>query len=908
MLTTKMRSVLSLFMAICFLTSGFCQENGTLPLISGTFENATITEVLDYVEANYDLDIFYKDADIPEKSITETFSETPLDEMLTRVLNQTATGYFLYRNTEVILVPRQLVDDVFSVKYYQALEGTGEDKAIATFEEKIVDVGSIENLSPTGRVNIVGTIVDEQTDEPIIGATVVWQESGISTITDANGIFETTIAAGTQTLEIKYLGYIDMVQKYNAQSDGNLSLSMFKQAVTIDEVTITGRAVDESVESAQIGVTTLDVKTIKKLPTFMGEADVIKSILLNPGVSSIGEGATGFNVRGGEVDQNLVMQDEAFLFNSSHALGFYSTFNADLINKVDLFKGNIPAQYGGRLASVMDVEMRNGNFEKYDIKGGIGPVASRLSIEGPIAKGKTSFLIGGRASYTDWLLNRIKEIEVRNSSALFYDINARITHRFSQKNNLTLSGYFSQDDFTYNNEFGFDYKTVLGEATFRSIFTDQLYSKFSAVYSKYSSTQFDLDGLDASDLAIDISYIKLKELMTMELDNGMKFEFGGEGILYSTMPGDFQPADASSLVVGRVLDQEDGLEAALFANIEWELTPSLLITGGMRYSLFQFRGPAEVYQYTDPEAPTTEGITGTELQDGTIATYSTPEPRVSARLKITESASIKAGYSRTSQYFNQIFNSDSPTPTSQWQLANPYIRPNLSHNYSTGVFKNFDDNNWETSFEVYYRDIDRLFDFRDFAELIANDHIETELLSGIGQAYGAELSLKKKKGTLNGWLSYTYARSQRKVVGINNGDWYSSNFDKPHDFSLILNYNPNQRHTISVNFNYATGRPTTPPIGNFETTSGLVIPVFSQRNQVRIPDYHRLDIAYTIGRGYKKNAKFKTSWTLSVYNVYGRKNAFSVFFTQGAFNRPQANRLAVLGAAFPSLTFNFEFL
>lgn len=903
-----MRAYLTLLLVIILQMAAFSQTENELPLISGTFDNASVQEVLAHLEANYDLDVFYKEEDIPQKTITEAFTDEPLDEFLTKVLSQTATGYFLYRNTEVVLVPRQLVDDVYSVKYYQALEGDEDNSEIVTTQETVTNIGSIDNLSPTGKVRVTGRVVDEQTNEDIIGATVNWPESGVATITDANGIFETVIEAGVQTLEIGYLGYVEVVKKYNAMSDGDLNISMFKEAVTIDEVTITGRAADQSVESAQIGVASIDVKTIKKLPTFLGEADVIKSILLNPGVSSIGEGATGFNVRGGEVDQNLVMQDEAFLFNSSHALGFYSTFNTDLINKVDLYKGNIPAQYGGRLSSVMDVEMRNGNFDKFDIKGGVGPVASRLSIEGPIAKGKTAFIIGARASYTDWLLDRINVLEVRNSSAFFYDVNAKLTHRFSQKHNLTLSSYYSQDDFTYNNEFGFDYGTLLGEVTFRSIFTDNFYSKFSAIYSDYNSTQFDLEGQDASDLAIDISYVKIKELLTYNTDSGIKLDFGGEGILYSTRPGDFQPADASSLVVGKNLEEEKGLEAAVFANAEWEITPSLLITGGIRFSLFQATGPATVYQYSDPLNPTEGTIIGTEEQTGTLATYSTPEPRVSARLKLTESASIKAGYSRTSQYFNQIFNSDSPTPTSQWQLSNAYIQPNKSNNYSIGVFKNLEDNNWETSVEVYYRDIDRLFDYRDFARLVANDHIETELLPGIGQAYGAEVSIKKKQGILNGWLSYTYAKTERKVLGINNGDWYPSNFDKPHDVSFILNYNPNQRHTISVNFNYSTGRPTTPPIGNFETSSGLVVPIYSDRNQIRIPDYHRLDIAYTIGRGYKKNAKFRTSWTLSVYNVYGRKNAFSVYFTQGAFQRAQANRLAVLGAAFPSLTFNFEFL
>ncbi len=904
----SLRSFYSLFILLLSVSIAYSQEESSPLLVSGTFENASIQEVLAHLESNYDLDVFYKAEDIPSKSISDTFTDVPIKDFLTQVLSQTATGYLLYRDTEVVIVPRQLVDDVYSVKYYQALDGTEEDSEIVTTQETVSNIGSIENLSPSGQVKVTGRVIDEQTGEEIIGATVNWPESGVATITDVDGSFETVVEAGLKNLQIGYLGYVEFTKKYNVMSDGALEISLFKQAVTIDEVTITGRAADQSVESAQIGVATIDVKTIKKLPTFLGEADIIKSILLNPGVSSIGEGATGFNVRGGEVDQNLVMQDEAFLFNSSHALGFYSTFNADLINKVDLYKGNIPAQYGGRLASVMDVEMRNGNFEKFDIKGGIGPVASRISVEGPIAKGKTSFIIGGRGSYSDWILDRINVLEVRNSSSFFFDVNAKVTHRFSQKNNLTLSGYYSQDDFTFNNEFGFDYSTALGEATFRTIFNDNFYSKFSAVYSQYKSTQFDLEGLDASDLAIDISYIKVKELLTYNMDSGIKLDFGGEGILYTTSPGDFQPADENSLVIGNTLDEEKGLELAAFVNAEWELTPSLLVTGGLRFSLFQAMGPATVFQYEDPLNPTTTTIIGSEEQTGTLATYSTPEPRVSARLKLTESASLKAGYSRTSQYFNQIFNSDSPTPTSQWQLSNAYILPNKSNNYSVGVFKNLQNNDWETSFEVYYRDIDRLFDYRDFARLVANDHIETELLPGIGETYGAEVSIKKKTGELNGWLSYTYAKSQKKIVGINDGDWYPSNFDSPHNMSVVLNYNPTQRHTISVNFNYATGRPTTPPIGNFETSSGLVVPIYSDRNQIRIPDYHRLDIAYTIGRGYKKNAKFRTSWTLSLYNVYGRKNAFSVYFTQGAFQRAQANRLAVLGAAFPSLTFNFEFL
>ncbi len=896
-------------LAVCSVGYAEAQTKAEV-LITGEYTNVPIEQVLDQLESQYDIDVFFKKDELPDKMLTGSYTEMPLNEFLSSVFSRTATGFFIYRDTEVIIVPRQLVDEVYSAKYYQALEGSQEEEEVAVSAEEnpTLMVGSLDQLSPTGKATVTGVLIDAQSNEEIIGATINWPEQGVATVTDEFGKFSATLEAGTHDMVIEYLGYQDLRKQMNIQSDGSINLELFKEAVSLDEVTIRGRSADASVDNVQISVATIDVKTIKKLPTFLGEADVIKSLLLNPGVSSIGEGATGFNVRGGEVDQNLVLQDEGFLFNSSHALGFFSTFNTDMINKVDLYKGNIPAEYGGRLASVMDVEMRNGNDEEFDMKGGVGPVSSRLLIEGPIIKNKTSFLIGGRASYTDWILKQIDVLEVRNSSATFYDLNARINHKFSQKHNLTLSGYFSKDEFSFNNEFGFDYSTVLGEASLRSILTDKLYSKFSVTYSKYASTQIDLNGNDMSSLDIDISYLKIKEDINYDISEKLKFNVGGEGILYTTEPGILEPTDASSIIQGVTLDQENGLEAAVYGSAEVNLTDALLISAGVRMSLFQFLGPATIFSYEDPENPTTNTITGSELKEGTISTYSNLEPRFSARLKLSENGSFKAGYSRTAQYFNQIFNSDSPTPSSQWQLATPYVKPNLSHNFSAGYFHNLKDNNWETSFEVYYRDIDRLFDYRDFAQLIANEHIETELLSGIGRAYGAELSLKRKLGTWNGWLSYTYSKSERQVLGINRGDWYSSNFDKPHDFSLILNFNPNQRHTLSFNFNYSTGRPTTPPIGNFETSTGLVVPIYSERNEVRIPDYHRLDVAYTIGQGYKKNAKFKTSVTFSIYNLYGRKNAFSVFFTQGAFNRAQANRLAVLGSAFPSVTFNFEFL
>ena len=743
----------------------------------------------------------------------------------------------------------------------------------------------------------------------MIGATIRWLETDAADVTDFEGKFTTKVPSGTQEILIEYIGFQNYRQTYNVKGNGNLDFRIEKEAIGLDEVTITAQAANSNVEKAQIGVATISAKDIKKLPAFMGEADIVKSLLLQPGVSSLGEGASGFNVRGGDVDQNLVLQDETFLFNSSHALGFFSAFNSDMVSSVDLYKGNIPAKYGGRLASVMDVKMKNGNNQRWRMKGGVGPISSRVGFDGPLGN-KITVNSGFRSSYTDWVLNLIDIPEVEQSSAFFYDANVRVNVRFNDKNNLTLSGYASSDDFEFNKEFGFSYATTSANLSYNTTFSDNILNKLSAVYSTYNSSQSDLQGVDGAEIKNNINYIKLKDELSFTSFGDFRFDVGASGIFYFLEPGSRSPLGELSLITDKTLEDEQGLEAAAYANIEIPIGESLLVSGGLRVSFYQYLGPKTVFQYEDPTFPTLD----TQFEpiiygDGdVIASYFTPEPRLSLRLKLNDDVSIKTGYSRTAQYINQIFNSDSPTPSSQWQLSTQYIRPQTSHNVSIGYFHNLSDNNWETSFELYGRSIDQLYDYRDFAELFVNESLETELRSGTGRSYGAELSIKKKKGTVNGWLSYTFSRAERLIDEINNGEFYPSNFDKPHDMSLVLNYQPNQRNTFTVNFNYASGRPTTAPVGNFVTTTGLFIPIYSERNQLRIPDYHRVDVAYTIGKGWKKDKRFQTSWTLSVYNVYGRRNAFSVFYDQTGARKAIANKLSILGSAFPSITFNFELI
>ncbi|PHN03602.1 hypothetical protein CRP01_25415 [Flavilitoribacter nigricans DSM 23189 = NBRC 102662] len=877
--------------------------------INATIKDQPIASVLEAIEGRHPVRFFFKADELPARKINTTFTDTRLEDALKEMLSGTPVSFFLYRDGAVIIAPEWMINEVFSANYYKALEESISGPETQEAEQKEITIGDIAQLRPSGKATVQGTVVDAESGEPIIGATILWTELGSGTATDADGSFSAELPTGKLEMKVQYVGYQEMVRQVTVLSDGELNIKLNTEAVNLQEILVRADAPDDNVESAQIGVARLDVQEIKKLPALLGEVDVVNSLLLYPGVSTVGEGASGFNVRGGEVDQNLILQDDGFIFNVSHALGFFSTFNADLISSVELYKGNIPAQFGGRLSSVLDVEMRDGDYEDFHLKGSIGAISSKISLEGPVIKGTSSFIGGFRSSYTDWILKRIDVPEVQKSSAFFYDANFRYSHRLNDKNTLTLAAYSAQDEFTYNEDFGFEYGTQMGQFILRSIFNDNFYSRFSFTASKYTSSQFDFGGLNASRLDNDLSYFKFKEQLTLTPREGLKLDAGISSVLYQVDPGSRSPYGAESQLVASSLEDEKGLESAAFANAEWEVSPALLVSAGLRFSLYQFLGPQTVFEYQNG-IPTNAAaiIDSTRYDGGTIASYSSLEPRVSMRYRINSSLSVKAGYSRTSQFINQIFNSASPTPTSQWQLSTNYIQPNRSHNMSFGVFKNFNDNIWETSAEVFYRAIDQLYDYKDFAQLTVNEHLETELRNGVGRAYGLELSVKKKEGTVNGWISYTYSRSERQIEGINKGDWYPSNFDIPHDLSLVVNYQPNQRNTLTFNFNFSKGRPATFPLGNYETLRGSVIPIYSERNQIRIPDYHRLDVAYTLGKGYNKTKKIKTSWTISVYNVYGRKNAFSVFFTQGPFQGVQANKLSILGSAFPSVTLNIELL
>jgi hypothetical protein len=880
--------------------------------ITGSFDNASLEEILTDLNWRYAFELYLPtDSTLLTPARTIAFEQEPLGRALTRLLEGTPLGFLIYRSYLVVIARKDRLDQFYTPVYFEALSESQNPLPEESDDETVAfEIGSSQSISPDGEVTLSGIISDSENGEQILGSTVYFPQLEVGTSTDAEGRFSIDLPIGRHEMTVSYLGYTTLSAPLVAFNDGEIKVSLERVSIALEEVVVEAEAADANVSSSTIGLTRLETEEIRKLPSFMGEVDVLNSLLQQPGVTSVGEGAGGFNVRGGNVDQNLVLMDEMFMFNPTHALGFFSAFNSDLVNSVELYKGYMPAQFGGRLASVLDVQMRDGSAERFKMKGGIGIIAGRLSAEGPIIKDKSSFIAGVRATYSDWILRLINVPEVRRSSAFFYDANLRYTHRFNEKNQLIFSLYSTRDETVFDDEFGFDYGTLGGQLTYKKVFNPNLISTLSATVSQYQATGRELrDSVTSAQLDTRYRYLKIKEVLNFSPNNDLEILGGISGIFYRVSPGDRSPFGRLSTIVPVSLEEEQALESSLFVNANWKASGRFSISAGLRFVYYLALGPKTFFNYQDPENPTNETITGetTARNWESLASYTSLEPRLGLRYSLTPQSSLKAGYSRTAQFISQLANLIAPTPISIWQLSNQYIQPQRAHSFSLGFFQNLGDNLWETSLEGYFRHIDQLTDFKDFAELTANPNIETELLYGVGRAYGLELSLRKTRGTINGWISYTYSRSEQRINEINGGDWYPAYFDQPHQFSIVTSWEPTGRISLVANFNYNTGRPITAPVGRSTVEGRFPVLEFSDRNQVRIPDYHRLDLAFTVDGSYRKNQRFKTSWTFSVYNVYGRRNPYSVFFRPNRNQVPTTTRLAVLGTPLVSLTLNITF-
>lgn len=759
------------------------------------------------------------------------------------------------------------------------------------------------NLQSQEKYTVSGSVTDATSGEELLGASIWITELGTGGITNEYGFYSLTVPEGTYNLNISYIGYTTMIKELSLSENIRLDVELEPESTSLEEVVVTSDRKDGNIKSPQMSVTSLDVKEIALVPVVFGEQDVIKTIQLLPGIKS-NEGGGGFFVRGGSADQNLILLDEAPVYNASHLLGFFSVFNSDAIKDLTVYKGHIPAEFGGRASSVLDIQMNNGNNKKFNASGGIGLISSRLTIENPIVKDKGSFIISGRRTYLDLFLKASNDEDVRNSVLYFYDLNAKANYKFGEKDRVFLSGYFGRDKFGAGDVFGFDWGNTTATLRWNHLFSDRLFSNTTALFSDYNY-DVEIAGDEGENNGFDItSGIKdwsLKQDFKYFINPKNSLRFGLNGIYHTFVPGQINP-QSNSNINALELQEKYAWEAAAYVSDDMEVSDKLSLNFGLRYSWFAQVGPGDIFTYDeDGDVATTETFDSGEI----VETYGGLEPRAGLTYLLSDESSVKASYGRNRQYLHLVSNSTSGTPIDIWIPSSNNVKPQIADQYALGYYRNFKDDAYESSVEVYYKDMFNQVDYRTGAELVFNENVESQLLFGKGWSYGAEFYLKKNIGKLSGWLSYTWSRTEREFEGIDNGDPYPANWDRTHDLALVAIYKLSPKWTLSSSFVYQTGNAITYPVGKYEIDDEI-INLYDTRNDNRLPDYHRLDIGATLQ--LKKNDRFESNLNFSLYNAYGRRNAFIINFQEAENdpNRTEAVRLSLFSFV-PSITYNFKF-
>ncbi|MBO0329596.1 TonB-dependent receptor [[Muricauda] lutisoli] len=771
-----------------------------------------------------------------------------------------------------------------------------------------------------------GTVSEATSNESLIGVTIAISELKTGTTTNEYGFYSITLPEGEYQVVVSYLGFQEVVKTITLDKNLKLDFNLVEKTEELQEVVVTDDVEKLDIRKPQMSVTSLASQTIKQIPVVLGEADVIKSLVLLPGVTSAGEASSGFNVRGGAVDQNLILLDEATVFNSSHLFGFFSVFNPDAIKDVKLFKGGIPARYGGRVSSVLEIFQKEGNSKELKVNGGIGAVASRLLIEGPIQKDRTAFLVGGRASYAHLFLPLFDV----NNKAYFYDLNTKINHKINENNSVFLSGYFGRDLFNVSDRFVNVYGNAVGNFRWNHLFSDRLFSNLSLIYSDYYyGLELDFVGFEWNS---GIQNFNVKYDLKHYLNDRFQLNYGINSIYYVFNPGKIVPNSPDSGIVEEQLTKKYANENAAYIDIEHQITDNLSVEYGLRASQFARLGQDEFFVYENDNPVEFDPFTLTYREgepidtinpgrSNTLKSFFNLEPRISMSYSFKEINSIKASYTRLAQYLHLLSNTSSPTPLDVWTPSGPFVEPQLLDQYALGYFRNINSGAYNLEAEVFYKDIQNRIDYIDGANLIANNAIEQVILNGQARAYGLELLIRKNQGRFQGWLAYTLSRSEQRTpgrtqnfdtgrsnleTGINLGDWYSTPYDKTHDLSLYGSFELNEKWSFNANFIYQTGQPTNYPIGQFEF-EGVNVPYYGLRNKERLPDYHRLDISAILTPKRNKRKKIQSEWVFSIYNAYSRRNAASINFRENEdTGRNEAIRTSIFGII-PSVTYNFKF-
>ncbi len=770
---------------------------------------------------------------------------------------------------------------------------------LKTTASLIIILFSASLLFAQDKFTLSGHIKDASSGEELIGATIYIKELNSGSATNVYGYYSLTIPKGKYTIRYSYIGFESTTITIDLLNNLVEGIELKVSESTLNEVVIKGEAEDENIRSADMGVVKMDIKEINKIPVLFGEQDIIKTLTLMPGVSGGGEGKGGFYVRGGNTDQNLILLDEAPVYNASHLMGFFSVFNSDAIKDMTLYKAGIPAKFGGRLSSVLDVHMNEGNQKKYSVSGGLGLISSRLTVEGPIVKDKGSFIVSGRRTYAD-ILYGLMDPDFKDMALFFYDLNAKANYKIGEKDRIFISGYFGQDKLGAGN-FGFSWGNKTGTIRWNHLFSSKLFSNTSLIYSSYNYNININQSNSEFEISSGIEDLHLKQDFTFFANPNNTVKFGVDVIHHTFKPGELL-SEGEFSINNIIIDKKYAYESGVYISNDQKLGSRIMLDYGVRFSMFNEIGPGSEFRYDDNG----DIISEKNYNKGDIIkTYIEPEPRFSMSYLLNEQSSIKASYQRNAQYIHLLSASTADNPTDVWVPSSSLIKPEKANQYSVGYFRNFINNTFEAYIELYYKDMYDLVDYKDGANVLLNEHVEADLAFGKGRSYGIELLFKKRLGNFTGWIGYTLSKTERKFDAINSGSWFSARQDRTNDVSIVGMYDINKKLAVSATWLYYTGDAVTMPSGQY-LIDGNIVPLYTERNGYRMPDYHRLDLSLTL-KG-KQTKKFRSSWNFSVYNAYARENAYSISFTEsesnpGTMESTQFSLFSII----PSVTWNFKF-
>lgn len=905
-------------------------QNARVKTISVNFQQAGTVQFVKDLELKTGYHFYYNSAQFDSLKVTLQLNDKTLNEILNTVFRNTVYHYtivpakmwvFLTRDKEIHPLvaagyftpkPGQITINNNTAPVTDLTATVNKPAIESTIENKLYEIGIKTNEVKPGNATISGYVKEIKSGDAIAGASIFVANTKTGVVSDKFGYYTLSLPRGRQQLIVRAIGMKDTRRQLMLYTDGELNIELQDQVTRLKEVKISADKV-ANVRGVELSVNRLDIKNIKQVPQVFGEADVLRVVLTLPGVQSVGEATTGFNVRGGAADQNLILLNDATIYNPAHFFGFFSAFNPDIVKDVELYKSSIPEKFGGRLSSVLEVTDREGNKKNFTGSAGIGLLTSRLNVEGPIVKDKTSFIFGGRTSYSDWLLSLLPDA-YKHSHASFYDLNLDISHQIDKNNNIYITSYLSNDNFRLNSDTTYNYSNQNANIKWKHNFNNKFFGVLTAGYDGYkydiSSIQNPVDGYK---LKFNIRQTNFKADFTYYLNSNNTIDFGISSIFYQLNPGDEEPYGNGSLVVPDVVPTEHALESAVYLGDKYDITDDLTISAGVRFSVYNYLGQQTIDNYAPnlPRSPNNVIDSTTYGKGKIINTYSHPEIRISARYNLSDDLSIKAGYNTLAQYIHLLSNTTAISPIDVYKLSDPNIKPQYGDQVSLGLYKNAKANTIEASVEVYYKRISNYLDYKSSASLLLNQHIEQDVLNTQGKAYGIEFSLRKTAGKLNGWVNYTYSRTFLRQDDpnagelINGGAYYPANYDKPNAFNFTGNYRFTHRYSVSLDVTYSTGRPITLPIAKYYAYGSERV-FYSDRNAYRIPDYFRSDFSLNIDGNAKVNQRFHNSWSVGVYNLTGRQNAYSTFFQEqgGAINEYQ---LSIFAKPIPFINYNIRF-